>query len=54
MPERKPEWREAGNLSIIGVEPITNYNACVDFDENNKYVLVANKGCKQVIFGREK
>jgi translation initiation factor 2 alpha subunit (eIF-2alpha) len=53
MAERKPEWREAGNLIITSKKAVTNYGAYVEFDENNKYILVANKACEQNIFRRD-
>jgi hypothetical protein len=53
MPERKPQWREAGNLATINVEAIINYDSYVELDENNKYILVANKACEQDISRRE-
>ncbi len=53
MAERKPEWREAGNLIISVMKTVTIYGAYVELDENNKYILVANKACGQDIFRRE-
>ncbi len=53
MAERKPEWREAGNLTISSIKTVTNYGAYVELDENNKYILGANKVCRQDIFRRE-
>ncbi|HUK84503.1 MAG TPA: hypothetical protein VLU95_01435 [Candidatus Acidoferrum sp.] len=52
MAERKPEWREAGNL-IFRMETVTTYGAYVELDENNKYILVTNKACGLDIFRRE-
>ena len=53
MAERKPEWREAGDLLIANIKTVTDYGAYVELDENNKYILGANKACGQDIFRRE-
>ncbi len=53
MAERKPEWREAGNLTITSMKTFTDFGAYSELDENNKYILVANKACGQDIFRRE-
>ncbi len=53
MAERKPEWREAGNLVISNIEKATTYSVYVELNESNKYILVANKACGLDIFRRE-
>lgn len=53
MAERKPEWREAGDLITANKTAVTDYCACVVLDENDKYILGANKSCGQDIFRRD-
>ena len=53
MAERKPKWREAGNLTIVNIQKVAACGAYIEFYESNKYILDANKVCEQGIFRRE-